>query len=102
VPIVCISPILRPDAEDTPNALGATLADLRSALECAAEACDVRLVAGRDLVSASHLTDGIHPGDEGHAMLAKALGPTLSQALGEGARPAACAAAAPLADNRPC
>ncbi len=32
-PIVVTSPIVRPDAEDTPNALGATLVDLRVAME---------------------------------------------------------------------
>ena len=44
-PMVVASPVLRPDAEATPNRLGATLADLRGAME---EAVRDRLDAGDD------------------------------------------------------
>jgi lysophospholipase L1-like esterase len=87
VPIVVSSPVLRPDAEATPNALGATLGDLRDAMEVAVreliDAGDdlIRLVPGLPLLDASHLADGIHPGDAGHARLADALGPVLASAV---------------------
>jgi lysophospholipase L1-like esterase len=79
-PIVVASPVVRPDAEATPNRLGATLADLRHAIEDAVrERIDAGdghlvLVPGEPLLAASHLADGIHPGDEGHAVLAREIG----------------------------
>ncbi len=79
-PVVVTSPVVRPDAEETPNELGATLADLRGAMEDVARAHiadgDERmvLVEGGDLLAAAHLPDGIHPGDEGHRILAAAFG----------------------------
>ena len=39
------------------------------------------LVAGRDLVSEAHLPDGIHPDDDGHRVMAEALGPVLAEAI---------------------
>ena len=42
-PIVVMSPLLRPDAEDTPNPLGATLTELRIAME---EAVRERMISG--------------------------------------------------------
>lgn len=82
-PIVVVSPIVRPDAEETANRLGATLADLRRAIEdVATERNDVDLVAGRDLVRADQLPDGIHPGDEGHAAIAAGVGPVLAKVIG--------------------
>ncbi len=89
-PIVAISPILRADAESTPNKLGATLADLRAAFEAVIErrraAGDraLTLVRGLALVPRERLPDGIHPDDAGHVLLARSLGPALRAAL-EGA-----------------
>lgn len=85
-PIVAVSPIVRPDAETTPNRLGATLAGLRAAYERAvlglgtADA-GVTLVPGREIVAAGQLADGIHPDDDGHAALAAAVGTVVSAAL---------------------
>ncbi len=77
-PIVLVSPVVRPDAESTENRLGATLADLRAAIEeVAADRGDVTLVRGLPLLDASLLADGIHPGDSGHAVLAAAIGPVV-------------------------
>jgi lysophospholipase L1-like esterase len=77
-PIVVVSPIVRPDAESTPNRLGATLADLRAAIEdAAAERDDVSLVPGLPLVAPEQLPDGIHPADEGHAAIAAAVASTV-------------------------
>jgi len=81
-PVVVVSPIVRPDAETTPNRLGATLQDLRRAIEdVAAERTDVDLVPGADLVRPDQLPDGIHPGDEGHAAIAARVGPVLAKAV---------------------
>lgn len=86
-PIVVTSPILRPDAEETPNALGATLTDLRAVMEeltrelIAAGDEHLTLVGGGDLVGPSDLPDGIHPGDHGHAVLAKVFGGGVVAAL---------------------
>jgi lysophospholipase L1-like esterase len=86
-PVVVASPVVRPDAEGTPNRLGASLADLRRAME---EAVNERiaggddalvLVPGADILGPDHLADGIHPHDEGHARLAAVVGPALG-ALG--------------------
>jgi len=87
-PIVVTSPIVRPDAEETPNALGATLVDLRLSMEHLTrelvDAGDERLtlVEGGDLVGPADLPDGIHPGDHGHAVLAEAFGGAVAAALG--------------------
>jgi lysophospholipase L1-like esterase len=77
VPILVVSPLIRPDAEDRPNALGTTLADIRNAIEhtvSAAGDCLTSLLPGADLLPASMLADGIHPGDDGHRVLATVLG----------------------------
>jgi lysophospholipase L1-like esterase len=87
IPIVVASPVVRPDAEDTPNKLGATLADLRLAMERATQqAIDagdslITLVPGRHVMSADLLADGVHPGDEGHAVLAQAFGTAVAAVL---------------------
>jgi lysophospholipase L1-like esterase len=78
VPFVVASPIVRPDAEDTPNRLGATLRDLRQVIEdTAAELSEtdplLHLVRGGKLLRPEHLSDGIHPNDAGHALLATAI-----------------------------
>ncbi len=86
-PIVVSSPILRPDAEDTPNALGATLVDLRIAMEeltrelIAAGDPHLTLVEGGRLVGPDDLPDGIHPGDHGHEVLADVFGGAVAAAV---------------------
>lgn len=90
VPIVAVSPILRVDAEEKRNRLGASLADLRAAFETvirearAAGDTQLQLVPGLALVPRERLPDGIHPDDAGHAELARALGPVLAEALEKG------------------
>ncbi len=81
-PIIVASPVLRPDAETTPNRLGATLQDLRRAMEEAASERDVTLIPGADLISPDDLADGIHPGDEGHRILADVIGSDVAKAAG--------------------
>lgn len=86
-PIVVASPVVRPDAENTPNRLGATLTDLRQAMEMVVRgrvaAGDERLtlVEGRDLIGESQLGDGIHPDDSGHARMAEVIGAAAAQAV---------------------
>ena len=86
-PIVVGSPVVRPDAEDTPNRLGATLRDLRATIEAVARERiadgDTRLtlVPCGDLLRAEHLADGVHPGDEGHAIMGAHLGAAVRAAL---------------------
>jgi lysophospholipase L1-like esterase len=85
-PIVVTTPVLRPDAEQTPNRLGATLDDLRRAMEIAVcrradmgDEC-LTVVTGSGLLTADQLPDGIHPGDEGHEILARAFGAAVAEA----------------------
>lgn len=78
VPIVVISPIVRPAAESTPNLLGATLTELRRAIEdtvseLASTDRALALIPGAHLVDKADLVDGIHPGDAGHLQIADAL-----------------------------
>ena len=80
-----VSPIIRPAAENTPNLLGATQADLRSAIEQAVQATGdglTSLVPGRNLVDPEMLVDGIHPNDAGHRLLAQAMGTVLYDVMG--------------------
>lgn len=86
-PIVAVSPITRPDAEATPNRLGATLADLRAAFEAvvgelaAAGDHHLTLVHGLPIVAPELLADDIHPGDDGHAEMAAVIGPVVAAAV---------------------
>ncbi|MFF9865853.1 GDSL-type esterase/lipase family protein [Streptomyces sp. NPDC013953] len=95
-PLLVVSPVLRPEAETTPNALGATLAELRSAMEEAVRDMtaggDARLslLPGRDVLGPEHLMDGLHPDDAGHARIAaavaRAVRPLRAAADGSGVR----------------
>ena len=90
VPIVVVSPLIRPDAEAAPNALGATLDDLRRAMEEAVDAASddlITLVPGRDLLAPESLADGIHPGSAGHRILARATGDAVAEACARLRRP---------------
>ena len=86
-PIVVISPVLRPDAEDVPNKLEASLSAIRQAIELAARDriragdASLSLVVGDGLIDESHLADGIHPGDEGHKRIAAAMVRALGTAM---------------------
>ena len=83
-PVVVMSPIVRPDAENEPNRLGATLADLRVAMEesvrevVAAGDSRLFLTEGASVLGEADLEDGVYPGDEGHKRLAAAISKYLS------------------------
>lgn len=85
-PLLVVSPPLRPEAEEAPNRLGATLGELRDAQESAvlerAAAGDRRLalLPGLRLLGPHHLADGLHPNDDGHAVLATAVSDALHMA----------------------
>ncbi|MFI8964457.1 GDSL-type esterase/lipase family protein [Streptomyces sp. NPDC053493] len=84
--LLVVSPVLRPAAEHTGNALGATLAELRTAMEEAvrdmAAAGDTRLalLPGGPLLGPEDLADGLHPDDRGHAKIAAAVVRALREA----------------------
>jgi lysophospholipase L1-like esterase len=83
-PLVVVSQLVRPDAESTPNRLGATMHALRAAIESTVqELADpaITLVPGVDLVTAEQLPDGIHPGDEAQWVLADVIGRAVISAL---------------------
>ncbi|MER5973879.1 SGNH/GDSL hydrolase family protein [Streptomyces sp. NPDC002055] len=78
-PLLVVSPVLRPEAEDRPNDAGATLSELRGSLESAVNeriaAGDkhLALLPGAPLLGPEDLVDGVHPNDAGHARLAAAV-----------------------------
>ncbi|WP_326708379.1 MULTISPECIES: SGNH/GDSL hydrolase family protein [unclassified Streptomyces] len=83
-PLLVVSPVHRLDAEATPNALGANLAQLRDAVERATRDTlrggddRLSLLPGVGLLTPAQLVDGVHPGDEGHALLARAVAENLT------------------------
>ncbi|MCU1390800.1 MAG: lipolytic protein family [Ilumatobacteraceae bacterium] len=87
VPIVVASPIVRPDGEATPNLLGATHADIRDAMERATRAHIatgddlMTLIPGGGVLDPGLLGDGVHPGDDGHRVLARVFGDAVAAAL---------------------
>ncbi len=90
-PVLVCSPLLRPEAEETKNILGATLSDLRSAMEHVVRARiadgDERLslVEGLPIIDETGLADPTHPNDDGHRAIAASLGPRIAR-LAEGSR----------------
>ncbi len=87
-PLLVVSPVLRPGAENTPNRLGATLGELRTAMELAVtdhidgrHGAGVALIPGREVLGPGQLADGVHPDDDGHVALAAAVTEALSSAL---------------------
>ncbi len=87
IPIVVCSMIVRPDAESTPNRLGATMADLRFEMEDLVSSLRqggdeaLTLVQGLPLLQPSQIPDGVHPDDSGHAVLAEAFGGAVAAAV---------------------
>jgi lysophospholipase L1-like esterase len=89
-PLVVLSPVIRPAAEGKQNASGATLSDLREALEDAVHAFQdvhsdekLHLLRGEELITADQLDpDGIHPDDAGHTAIGVAVADTLTRVIG--------------------
>ncbi len=87
VPIVVISPLLRPDAERVSNRLGSTLGDIRATIEAVVHGRMGRddrltLIEGATVIGEEHLEDGLHPGDEGHRRIAAAVTKVLAASFG--------------------
>ena len=86
-PIVVISPFIRPEAEQTTNALGSTLSAMRHAMEGVVADrrsrgdAHLHLVPGLAVIETDDLVDGVHPGDRGHERAAGVIGPVLRAAL---------------------
>jgi lysophospholipase L1-like esterase len=80
-PLLVLSPVIRPAAEETRNGSGATLADLRQSIEVAVADFQqthrdehLHLLPGGMLITRDQLdSDGIHPNDDGHAALGAAV-----------------------------
>jgi lysophospholipase L1-like esterase len=89
-PILVITPVIRPAAEQARNGSGATLAELRRALEEAVHTfqaqhrdAQLHLLPGADLITPDQLDpDGIHPNDAGHAAIAAAAADALAAIAG--------------------
>lgn len=78
VPVIVLSPLLRPAAENVENRLGATLADIREAIEDSVDSLmtgdpAIRLIRGTGVVPEDELVDGVHPGSVGHERIAQAI-----------------------------
>lgn len=90
-PIVVLSPIVRPEADNTPNRLGASLSDLRAVVEEVAQELkasgdnNISLIPGANLITAEQLSDGVHPTDEGQVVLARVVGEAVAAIVGTGA-----------------
>lgn len=89
-PIVVTTPIASPERETIPNAVGMTLASVRVDVADAAALADdavggVTVVDGLSLLDVNEaaplLGDGLHPTDEGYALIASRLGPRLAAVL---------------------
>lgn len=84
-PILVVSPVLRPRAERQENGAGATLAELRDAIEIAVDTfqnangdTNLHLLPGAELITEAELdADGIHPNDAGHAHMGAVIGAEL-------------------------
>ncbi len=79
-PILVMSPLLRPEAEEGANTFGVNQRQLREAIEVEAArfSTEHRLprlsaVSGEHIVSAAQLVDGTHPGDAGNLAVASAV-----------------------------
>jgi lysophospholipase L1-like esterase len=89
-PVVVVSPIRRPAAELAVNELGATLQSLRAAMEGVVRSrvgggdTQLVLVPGEPLVADDLLADGVHPGDQGHRVLAGSIGEVVAALLLDG------------------
>jgi lysophospholipase L1-like esterase len=88
-PLLVVSPILRPDAETTPNRLGASLNDLRDVIESTALSLadqGVSMLSGNGHVTADQLPDGVHPDDNAQWTMADVVGSAVVKTLGGASR----------------
>jgi len=77
-PIVVITPLVAPNREGKPNAVGLTLDDVRSCVELGARTDpDIQLIDGRTVLSADEAralyADDVHPGPDGYRLIGERL-----------------------------
>lgn len=83
-PLVVITPLLAPNLEGKPNAVGLTLDDIRTCVELGARVdpgvtiIDGRTVLTMDEASALY-ADDVHPGPDGYRLIADRLTPLLAR-----------------------
>ncbi|TDO45687.1 GDSL-like lipase/acylhydrolase family protein [Kribbella sp. VKM Ac-2527] len=87
-PLVVITPLIAPDLEGKPNAVGLTLDDVRACIELGARTLhdpDLHLIDGRTILTpeeARHLyADEVHPTPDGYHLIADRLAPLLTLPL---------------------
>jgi hypothetical protein len=82
-PIVVITPLLAPNLEGKPNAVGLTLDDVRTCVELGARRDPaVQLIDGRTVLTADEArnlyADDVHPGPDGYRLMGERLGALLT------------------------
>ncbi|WP_433161921.1 GDSL-type esterase/lipase family protein [Kribbella sp. CA-247076] len=82
-PLVVITPVLAPDLEGEPNAVGLTLDDVRDCVERGARTDpEVRIIDGRTVLTSAEAealyVDDVHPGPDGYRLIAERLAPRLT------------------------
>ncbi|TCO48541.1 lysophospholipase L1-like esterase [Kribbella antiqua] len=81
-PLVVITPLLKPNIEGKPNALGLTLDDIRTCVELGARTDpEVQLIDGRTVLTSGEArafyADDVHPTADGYRLIAERLSPLL-------------------------
>ncbi|NGN66353.1 hypothetical protein G5C51_20935 [Streptomyces sp. A7024] len=91
VPLAVVSPIVSPAKEETAGPGGMTLSEIRRAVGTAVTLLrghgdtGLHLIDGSGILGhpdADLLTDGVHPGPEGHELMARRLTPELRKLIG--------------------
>jgi len=86
-PVIVMSPVLQSETDDESNRLGASLTDIRGAIESVTRSRikegddNLALLEGAGVIGERHLGDGMYPGDEGHKRIAAGVGKYLLAAL---------------------
>lgn len=85
-PLVVITPLLAPNLEGKPNAVGLTLDDVRACVKFGARRDpEVHVIDGRTVLTAEEAralyVDDVHPGPDGYRLIADRLAPLLSLPL---------------------
>ncbi|MFI5713908.1 GDSL-type esterase/lipase family protein [Kribbella sp. NPDC051620] len=85
-PIVVITPLVAPNLEGKPNAVGLTLDDIRACVELGARTFpDLHLIDGRTVLTTNEAqtlyADDLHPNPDGYHLIATRLAPLLTLPL---------------------
>jgi hypothetical protein len=82
-PLVVITPLVAPNREGKPNAVGLTLDDVRACVELGARTDpEVRIIDGRTILTTDEAlalyVDDVHPGPDGYRLIGERLGALLT------------------------